>query len=91
MAFPCCSANEPNLPRLRKYQALPTKVAPEVQILGEQGPQSHVKKWTGGVRLERGVWRIAVPCKHQDKGATQQRSMCGPRCRRRGLSVGRVR
>lgn len=27
--------------RLRKYQALPTEVAPEVEILGEQGPQSH--------------------------------------------------
>lgn len=56
----------------------------KVEILGEQGPQSHLKKWNSGVRLEKGVWQIAVPCKHQDKATTQSRSMCGPHCRRKG-------
>lgn len=78
---------------LAKCQAFPTEVAaPWVETLGGQGSPIRVEaveQW--GLELEQGVWQIAVPCKHLDKGATTSHSMCGPRCCWAGLSLRRKR
>lgn len=64
---------------LRIHETLPTKVDPKLEILGEQGPQSHLKKWNSGVRLEQGArGKSLFPVNIKIRGRVRTAPCVGP-------------